>query len=275
MAPEPVRVDMSGADGQEEWHDWQNGQVNKLPIGALLRIAAHSLSAHSAPAPTRGAPRQASSPKSGESSASAQVVAGGVSPPPGLPPPPGVPSHGSLLHGTGKCRPCMWFWKSAGCEKGEDCHHCHVCSASELGARRKMLKRRTRLGENKPSRRDFAELQRHDSLHQRACWVEASDCLPAQCGSDQETSIGSDVESMHSGSPPWSVHSRQASASPRPPGVFAGGHSSTSSALPSAACSRQSSPHYHASSTPLGPFGSTAYGPSHWQPGAVKFEQRR
>lgn len=65
-------------------------------------------------------------------------------PPPGLLPPPGIPSHGSCLHGTGRCRPCRWFWKPSGCDQGEDCLHCHLCPDSEIAERRK--RRRARLG---------------------------------------------------------------------------------------------------------------------------------
>merc|ERR1711920_579916 len=68
----------------------------------------------------------------------------GVRPPPGLPPPVGLPSHGSCLHGTGRCRPCMWFFKASGCSRGQECLHCHLCPQTEIAARRK--RRRARLG---------------------------------------------------------------------------------------------------------------------------------
>merc|ERR1712045_860639 len=66
----------------------------------------------------------------------ASMRCAGVSPPPGLPPPLGLPSHGSCLHGTGACKPCVWFWKAAGCEHGEECLHCHLCPRGEIAARR-------------------------------------------------------------------------------------------------------------------------------------------
>lgn len=48
------------------------------------------------------------------------------------------PSMGSKDHdGTGKCRPCAWFWKLQGCENGKDCRHCHMCPEGELKSRRK------------------------------------------------------------------------------------------------------------------------------------------
>jgi len=46
-------------------------------------------------------------------------------------------SLGSLLHSTGECRPCAWFWKKQGCANGRTCLHCHLCPKSELRARRK------------------------------------------------------------------------------------------------------------------------------------------
>lgn len=44
-------------------------------------------------------------------------------------------SVGSLLHASGRCKPCGWFWKPKGCANGADCLHCHLCTAGE--ARRK------------------------------------------------------------------------------------------------------------------------------------------
>lgn len=61
----------------------------------------------------------------------------GARPPPGLPPPFWLPSHGSLLHGTGKCKPCVWFHKAAGCGNGQECGHCHLCPHREIGDRRR------------------------------------------------------------------------------------------------------------------------------------------
>lgn len=48
------------------------------------------------------------------------------------------PSNGSALHdGTGRCRPCAWFWKPQGCSNGQGCCHCHMCPEGELKARKK------------------------------------------------------------------------------------------------------------------------------------------
>lgn len=45
-------------------------------------------------------------------------------------------SPGSVLHGTGKCRPCAWFWKPSGCRNGTECSFCHDCPSYERKARR-------------------------------------------------------------------------------------------------------------------------------------------
>ena len=45
-------------------------------------------------------------------------------------------SVGSILHGTGTCKPCAWFWKPQGCNNGADCGHCHMCPAGESKSRR-------------------------------------------------------------------------------------------------------------------------------------------
>merc|ERR1711865_181186 len=58
-----------------------------------------------------------------------------------IPPPPGLleclPSVGSIHHGTGRCKPCGWFWKEAGCSNGSECCHCHLCPRGEIYARRR------------------------------------------------------------------------------------------------------------------------------------------
>jgi len=66
--------------------------------------------------------------------------------PPGLPYPVGSPSQGSTFHGIGKCRPCAWFWKSSGCQKGETCSYCHLCPAGEIKARKKAKQTMMQLG---------------------------------------------------------------------------------------------------------------------------------
>mmetsp|Transcript_23942 Transcript_23942/g.60512 ORF Transcript_23942/g.60512 Transcript_23942/m.60512 type:complete len:500 (-) Transcript_23942:155-1654(-) len=49
-----------------------------------------------------------------------------------VPPLEGLPSKGSALHAMGKCRPCAWLWKAAGCQNCQACEHCHACSPGEL-----------------------------------------------------------------------------------------------------------------------------------------------
>merc|ERR1712190_426266 len=44
---------------------------------------------------------------------------------------------GSKLHGSGSCRPCAWFWKESGCQRGQACMYCHLCPEGELKARKK------------------------------------------------------------------------------------------------------------------------------------------
>lgn len=48
------------------------------------------------------------------------------------------PNPGSLLHDTGRCSPCAWYWKPSGCSNGTGCKFCHLCPEGELKARRKL-----------------------------------------------------------------------------------------------------------------------------------------
>merc|ERR1712087_609260 len=66
--------------------------------------------------------------------------------PPGLLPPVSTPSHGSMLHGTGSCKPCAWFWKTNGCKNGQACQYCHLCPKSELKEKRKAKVAALRIG---------------------------------------------------------------------------------------------------------------------------------
>lgn len=36
-------------------------------------------------------------------------------------------SAGAVGHEDGKCRPCAWNWRDAGCSKGSSCEYCHLC----------------------------------------------------------------------------------------------------------------------------------------------------
>eukprot|EP00930_Biecheleria_cincta_P001460 TRINITY_DN1025_c0_g1_i1.p1 TRINITY_DN1025_c0_g1~~TRINITY_DN1025_c0_g1_i1.p1 ORF type:complete len:399 (-),score=86.32 TRINITY_DN1025_c0_g1_i1:143-1273(-) len=58
----------------------------------------------------------------------------------------GKPSKGSLLHGTGECKPCAWFWHPKGCENDEECEFCHFCPLGELKVRRKQRVQQLRGG---------------------------------------------------------------------------------------------------------------------------------
>lgn len=83
----------------------------------------------------------------------------GSMPPSPIGPPPGLcleapclPSIGSIEHGTGRCKPCGWFWKAGGCANGRECCHCHLCPEGEIRARRKTklaLIRSVKGGDNK------------------------------------------------------------------------------------------------------------------------------
>lgn len=62
-------------------------------------------------------------------------------------------SVGSEEHGTGRCRPCAWFWKPEGCKNGEDCMHCHLCPDGELKRRKKQNAPPAKVGSNTAVRR--------------------------------------------------------------------------------------------------------------------------
>jgi len=44
---------------------------------------------------------------------------------------------GSMLHGTGTCSPCAWYWKPKSCLNAQGCAFCHLCPDGELKARKK------------------------------------------------------------------------------------------------------------------------------------------
>jgi hypothetical protein len=48
-----------------------------------------------------------------------------------------VPNPGSMLHGSGMCSPCAWYWKPKSCQNEMECQFCHLCPDGELKARRK------------------------------------------------------------------------------------------------------------------------------------------
>lgn len=50
---------------------------------------------------------------------------------------PDAPSKGSVLHASGQCQPCAWFWKPMGCRNDQNCQRCHLCPEGELKERKK------------------------------------------------------------------------------------------------------------------------------------------
>lgn len=72
--------------------------------------------------------------------------------PPATGPVNGLPSKGSAQHGTGKCRPCAWFFKEQGCSNDFECGYCHVCPEGELKARKKSKVTAMRMGALAPAK---------------------------------------------------------------------------------------------------------------------------
>jgi hypothetical protein len=62
-------------------------------------------------------------------------------------------SQGALLHTSGTCKPCGFYWKSQGCDFGKDCLHCHLCPKGELKNRIRKAKRSARKAELKAGRK--------------------------------------------------------------------------------------------------------------------------
>ena len=57
----------------------------------------------------------------------------------------------SELHATGRCFPCIAFaLKPAGCFKGNQCRHCHLCDAEQAKARRRQLQQQARRQRRRP-----------------------------------------------------------------------------------------------------------------------------
>jgi hypothetical protein len=142
------------AIGEEEHEPAGAGQQPKLslPIKMLRFDSIEELAADTPARPSSGHGFSAEdeTPSSGQGK--------GVMFPPGLQPPPNTPSHGSLLHGEGVCRPCAWFWKSAGCKNGFDCGHCHLCPEGAIKARKKTKQTIMRLGLSTPKEAQSAAL---------------------------------------------------------------------------------------------------------------------
>eukprot|EP00418_Pyrodinium_bahamense_P006004 CAMPEP_0179021882 /NCGR_PEP_ID=MMETSP0796-20121207/6120_1 /TAXON_ID=73915 /ORGANISM="Pyrodinium bahamense, Strain pbaha01" /LENGTH=437 /DNA_ID=CAMNT_0020717729 /DNA_START=5 /DNA_END=1319 /DNA_ORIENTATION=- len=150
--------------------------------------------------------------------------------PPGLKPPPGIPNHGSALHGTGTCRPCAWFWKFPGCQKGQECGHCHLCPDGEIKVRKK-AKQATSTplsghGMTVPLR--SAEQEATDALR-AALKLEATAVSPGTCAalaelestsaSDQEPTAGSFSEQEILGASDYEESQSAPHAEPVPTGA--------------------------------------------------------
>jgi len=173
-------------------------------------------------APIASVPSSTDEAKDSSVTPSDVAVVGGVSLPPGLPPPYGLPSHGSLLHGTSRCKPCMWFWKESGCARGQDCGHCHLCPQNEKRRR----KAQARKGESGGSTSTYAcpasnpagSVTGHGGAS-LGC-SSSSENLPVPqlvCGPDSDavTQCDSDVESLSSFGAIKSVDSSSPLSSPR------------------------------------------------------------
>lgn len=72
---------------------------------------------------------------------------------------PQLPSLGSVMHGTGRCSPCAWYWKPRGCQNGAHCTYCHACPEGELKMRKKAKVAAIRMGALEPSRTHVAVMQ--------------------------------------------------------------------------------------------------------------------
>merc|ERR1719409_2123091 len=47
--------------------------------------------------------------------------------------------HRALLHESRQCKPCAYFaYKPDGCWLGDDCHHCHLCTRSQIRRRKRL-----------------------------------------------------------------------------------------------------------------------------------------
>lgn len=117
--------------------------------------------------------------------------------PPGLSPPPGTPSHGSVLHATGQCRPCTWFWKPSGCKNGEECGHCHLCPDGEIRSRKKAKQHMMNLGLATPQAEGLFDDGRKGRFAMECEPADAAlhlhmdqDAVVACIGSDQESTTG-------------------------------------------------------------------------------------
>lgn len=123
------------ADATELLQPLLAGSVEYLAEASLARSA-------SAPATPRDLSSSMYPPLAPPSSPDADLLGKMLADAVIVPPPPGLlpgnlPSIGSVDHGTGRCKPCGWFWKAGGCSNGRECCHCHLCPRGEIHARRR------------------------------------------------------------------------------------------------------------------------------------------
>jgi hypothetical protein len=119
---QPMKIHLSTQEQHEGSCSWEAAKVNDLSAGQ----------------------EAVSTPGIARSRSGSNLLA-----PPGLTPS-GLPSHGSVLHGSGNCRPCAWFWKPGGCQNGKECGHCHLCPEGEIKNRKKGKLSMMRLGMSTP-----------------------------------------------------------------------------------------------------------------------------
>lgn len=85
---------------------------------------------------------------------------------------PPLPSVGSVHHGTGRCKPCGWFWKAGGCATGRECCHCHLCPEGEIKKRRKaksaLIRRRMKIPAEHLDTEGFLPAEGHHQDHSSA-----------------------------------------------------------------------------------------------------------
>mmetsp|Transcript_69953 Transcript_69953/g.198258 ORF Transcript_69953/g.198258 Transcript_69953/m.198258 type:complete len:205 (-) Transcript_69953:37-651(-) len=46
-------------------------------------------------------------------------------------------SVGSDKHAQNECKPCAWYWRTSGCNNGDECIFCHTCENDALKSRKK------------------------------------------------------------------------------------------------------------------------------------------
>lgn len=59
-------------------------------------------------------------------------------------------SAGSATHASGDCKPCIWYWRPQGCERGDECLHCHFCPKGAVLVRKRSRRAATRLQGKSP-----------------------------------------------------------------------------------------------------------------------------